>query len=109
MVKIVYEPPSLADWVDTKLACLDGLLVTIERLLEDAVMDLDEYVVAAMQDEHIAARARAEGLTLEIDELGHPLVLQDVREAFGLEERYWDLEEIFPDILRKSFFGVFVL
>jgi len=37
MVKIVYEPPSLADWVDTRLACLDRLLVTIERFLESAV------------------------------------------------------------------------
>ena len=105
MAKIVYEPvPPLAESVDAKLALLCRILVTVERLLEDAVTDLDEYVIAAMHDEYITARARDEGLALEADERGCPLVLQDVREAFGLEERYWDLEGRFPDILRKWLF-----
>lgn len=33
---------------------------------------------------------------------GYPVGIPDIRGDF--EEEYWDLEEIFPDILRKSFF-----
>lgn len=101
MVKIVYEPPSLADWVDTKLACLDRLLVTIERLLEGVVKDLDEYVVAMMQDEYVVAALQDEAATIG-EALGYYPGLPDIRQDF--EEEYWDLEKIFPDILRKSFF-----
>lgn len=94
--------PSLAEFWFIELARFDSFLVSVERLLEDAVQDLDEQV---------AVQISAAGWDKDVDEFfGPPPSVEDlvedeqVRCALGFEEGYWELEEGFPNILRKSLF-----